>query len=226
MNEPTAFSGFCPDTYLFLMELGFENNRAFFDANRARCRAVVQEPMRALASALCPLALEIDPDFNTRMTSMVSRMNRDTRFSKNKLPYRDHAWLCFKHREEAVSECFGIYFEIQPSGYGYGVGMYAPVPQVMAPFRARVLADPARFLALAASVEAAGMRLEGELYKREHFPDAPEELRPYLNRKSIGWSFFSKEVKRTLDPALQGDLEDALRLIKPLYRFVMGMAQI
>ncbi len=223
MSEPAPFTGFCPDTFLFLMELGFHNDREFFNANRARCRAVVQEPMRALASALSPLALEMDPAFNTRLTKAVSRMNRDTRFSKNKLPYRDHAWLCFKHTDEAVSESFGVYFEIQPGSYGYGVGMYAPVPQVMAPFRQRVLANPAGFLALTAPVEAAGMLLEGELYKRDHFPDAPEAVKPYLNRKSIGWSFSSQGVKRTFEPALQRDLEEAMALMKPLYRFVMGM---
>lgn len=41
------FKGFEPDTYRFLMELGFYNEKPFFDANRARCRRVVQEPMRA-----------------------------------------------------------------------------------------------------------------------------------------------------------------------------------
>ena len=72
-NREQNFKGFEPDTYRFLMELGFYNEKSFFDANRARCKRVVQEPMRALASDLIPAALEMDPNFNTRLTTVVSR---------------------------------------------------------------------------------------------------------------------------------------------------------
>lgn len=205
------------------MELEYNNEKAFVDANRQRYHNGVRDPMRALAAQLSGAALDIDPQFNTNITSVVSRLNRDTRFSANKLPYRNHAWLCFKHRGESTGECFGIYFEIRPEGYGYGMGNYAPDTERMAAFRARIQAKPQAFLKYAAKVEGMGMQLEGELFKREHFSTAPERLRPYLNRKSLGWSFFCPSVKRTMGPEIADDLIAAFKAMKPLYRLLCGL---
>ena len=55
------------------------------------------------------------------------------------------------------------------------------------------------------------------------FKDADERLKPYLNRKSLGWSFFCPNVKRTLEPGLKDDLIAAFNTIKPLYRLLCGL---
>lgn len=223
MAQLSTFTGFTADGYRFLMELEFNNEKAFVDANRQRYYDGVRDPMRALTMELSQTALDIDPLFNTNLMGVVSRLNRDTRFSANKLPYRNHAWLCFKHRGESVGECFGLYFEIQPAGYGYGVGIYSPNTELMAAFRARVQAKPTAFLKYAKAVENAGMHLEGDMFKRDRFKDADERLKPYLNRKSLGWSFFCPNVKRTLEPELKDDLIAAFNTIKPLYRLLCGL---
>ena len=95
MAQLSTFTGFTADGYRFLMELEFNNEKAFVDANRQRYYDGVRDPMRALAMELSQTALDIDPLFNTNLMGVVSRLNRDTRFSANKLPYRNHAWLCF-----------------------------------------------------------------------------------------------------------------------------------
>lgn len=223
MAQSMPFSGFPADGYRFLTELEFYNEKSFVDANRARYHSCVRDPMRALAARLSQTALEIDPLFNTDPTSIVSRLNRDTRFSKNKLPYRSSAWLCFKHRGVSTGECFGIYFEIRPEHYSYGVGVYAPNTEMMAQFRARILAKPTAFLEYAAKVELLGMQLEGEMFKRDRFKDADEQLKPYLNRKSLGWSFSSTELKRTMEAGIADDLIEAFNAIRPLYKLLCGI---
>ncbi len=219
-----AFTGFTPDTYRFFLELGFNNEKAFFDANRERCRAVVQQPMRALAAELTPLALEMNPAFDTRPGVVVSRMNRDTRFSKNKLPYRDHAWLGFRPCETRTSESFCVYFEIEPGGYGYGMGMYDANPALMKPFRERALANPQKLLDLCAPLMARGFVLSGDLFKRDRFPAAPEQIKPFLNRKGLSWNFFSTDFDKTFSREIFVETREAFALMKPLYRFVVGLA--
>ena len=76
---------------------------------------------------------------------------------------------------------------------------------------------------IAKAVENAGMYLEGDMFKRDRFKDADERLKPYLNRKSLGWSFFCPNVKRTLEPELKDDLIAAFNTIKPLYRLLCGL---
>lgn len=222
MREIGEFHGFTKDTFAFLMELGFNNDRAFFDANRERCREVVQDPMRALAAALIPKALEIDPEFNTKLTTVVSRMNRDTRFSKNKLPYRDHAWLGFRYPNTYVSESMSVYFEIDTRGYGYGMGMYGANPELMRPLRARAAADPERLIELSAALTGRGFTIEGDMFKRDRFPDMPEAVKQFTNRKGISWCYYSTELSRTLTPGLVDEVKDAFDAMKPLFRFVTG----
>lgn len=224
MQTPQKFTGFTPDTFKFFLELGFNNEKAFFDANRERCRIVVQQPMRALANELIPAALEMNPEFDTRMSVLVSRMNRDTRFSKNKLPYRDHGWIGFKPAEARTSESFCVYFEIEPGGYGYGMGMYDANPALMKPFRERMLAKPQQFLDLSEPLLKKGFALQGEPFKKDRFPAAPEALKPYVNRKGLSWCFFSKNIEKTFSREIFVETKEAFALMGPLYRFLMGLS--
>ncbi|MBQ3201519.1 MAG: DUF2461 domain-containing protein [Clostridia bacterium] len=217
------FKGFVPDTYRFLMELGFFNEKAFYHANRERCKQVVLDPMRAMALDLTPKALEIDPNFNTRLTTVVSRMNRDTRYTKDKRPYRDHCWLGFRLPNTYISESLCVYFEVEPSGYGYGMGMYGANSELMKPFRARVLADPQRFLDILADPRLQKFKVYGEPYKRDRFPDAPEAVKPYINRKGISWGYFTEDLTKTYEPELFEEVLDAFDAMKPLYRFMQGL---
>jgi uncharacterized protein (TIGR02453 family) len=218
------FQGFTQDAFRFFMEIAFSNNREFYEANKERYRKTVLEPMRALASELLPEALEIDPEFDTRLGSIVSRIRRDTRFSKDKSMYRDHSWLGFRRPGKRISESFTLYFEVTTSGYGYGMGMYSPDPSLMKPMRARMLAEPARFLDMARALEEKGFAAEGELYKRDMFPEAPEELKRYLNLKGIGWHFFTEKLAKSMTPELTAELKGAFAALKPMYRFLCSVS--
>ena len=73
------FQGLTEDTYNFFWEIAFQNNQSFFNANRERYKNSVQLPLLQLASELAPSALDIDPAFQVRPSSAVSRIRRDTR---------------------------------------------------------------------------------------------------------------------------------------------------
>lgn len=223
MQQPKEFQGFVPDTFKFFLELGFYNEEPFFNANRERCRKVVQLPARALANELIPTALEMNPDFDTRMGVLVSRMRRDTRFSKNKLPYRDHIWIGFRPVETRTSEAFCVYFELEPGGYGYGMGMYNANPALMKPFRERAIANPQKLVDLSEPLLARGFQLQGDFFKRDRYPAVPEEIKPYVNRRGISWCYFSKDIEKTFSREIFVETKEAFERMKPLYRFVMGL---
>lgn len=220
----SEFAGCPEEMYQFFWEIAFQNNREFFEANRERYRRVVQQPMLALAGELAPAALSIDPRFNVRPSSVVSRIRRDTRFTRDKSPYRDHVWLGYKPAGARTSECFVLYAEFERERYGYGMGMYAPEPALMAELRARMLARPQRFLAL---VQAPRLQARftpfGESYRRPRFTDCPEALLPWVNRRSLGFSFTSGALSRTYSPAIREELQEGFALLRPLYRFLMGL---
>lgn len=213
----SGFEGFTPETFLFLMEIRFNNNKDFFEANRDRYNRVLKAPLQALAVRLLPRALKMNAQFDQRISNIVSRIHRDTRFSTDKSPYRDHAWLGFRLPGTSISEQFTPYFEITPESYGYGMGMYAPDAAMMRRYRAVMLAWPSEFLAHAKRLEERGFVLEGDPYKRDRFADVPEALKPYLNRKSIAWCFSSASITPALTPDIADEIADAFDALRPMY---------
>ena len=215
------FKGFTKDTYIFLMELGLNNNKAFFEQNRARYQREVREPMAALAEALIPVALKIDPNINTKMNAVLSRIYRDARRTHGVDPYRNNVWMTFRPPQVATEECFCMYFEITTEGYGYGMGTYAPNSALMEGMRAHILSDPARFLALAQAPALSRFTLEGELYKKDRFPEADAALKPYLNRKGLSWCYYSTQLSRTMDgDALYAEIKTAMEDMAALYQYL------
>ena len=86
------FNGFPEATEQFFLELKFHNDQTFFHANHDRYVESVQKPFYSFIDDLMPTLLEIDPRMEPRPHKSLARIHRDTRFTKDKSPYRDHLW--------------------------------------------------------------------------------------------------------------------------------------
>lgn len=49
----TPFQGFPKETFSFLSDLSSNNRKAWFDANKARFRRIVEQPVQDFVSAMC-----------------------------------------------------------------------------------------------------------------------------------------------------------------------------
>jgi uncharacterized protein (TIGR02453 family) len=218
------FQGLSADAYHYLWEIGLNNNIEFYQATKERYRNSLYEPLCRLADALAPTVADIDDRLSTRYSHVVSRLRRDTRFTRDKSPYRDHAWLHFRLPGVRSSECFVLYAEFERESYGYGIGMYGPQPELMQAMRERMLARPNTFLSMVSEPAfAAKFHLQGESFKRTRYQDMPEALRPYLNMRSISFCFSSPELKRTMRPELADEIIEAFEQLRPVYRFLAGL---
>ncbi|MEZ4509723.1 MAG: DUF2461 domain-containing protein [Eubacteriales bacterium] len=218
------FQGFKEDAYQFFWEIAFNNELSFYEANRERYKQNVYEPLKQLTVLLTPAAQKIDPDFNIRPSSVISRIRRDTRFTHDKTMFRDHAWLGFRRPGGMLSESLVVYAEFEREGYGYGMGMYGSNPALMREIRPRLLAKPEAFLSLVNDPAfTAKFEVKGDLFKRPRFTDAPEGLQTYLNRKGLSFCFFSPNLKNTLSPEIADEIIEGFRLLQPVYRLMMGL---
>ncbi len=88
----TIFQGFTADSFLFFQELARNNQKAWFDANRARYDQHVVGAFRGLLESLTPALLKLNPHFEVggKTNGSFSRINRDIRFSKDKSPYKSN----------------------------------------------------------------------------------------------------------------------------------------
>ncbi len=221
MLPPPPFTGFTPSAVAFLAELAENNSKDWVEANRDRYQRDVLTPMRALVADLAGAMLTLDDQLVTApaIGKTISRLHRDTRFSRDKSPYRSNVWLVFRRpaADWKIAPCF--YFEIIPDSYRFGMGFYEAQAATMARLRAVIAADPEAFRRAVAGIEE-WFAVEGERYKRPPGPALPEDLRSWGE-----WKSFYLVCNRPLDERLYAaeladELREAFTRCLPLYRLL------
>lgn len=93
----SVFNGFSPATLNFLRNLKANNNKLWFENNRQDYQTLLMKPLRNLVIDIGPFMLSIDPYFEVlpAINKTISRIYRDTRFSKDKTPYKTSMWINF-----------------------------------------------------------------------------------------------------------------------------------
>lgn len=160
---------FPADTLAFLGDLGRNDTKPWFEANRARYQAAYVDPAKAFVETIALVLDDIVPGIHAepRVLGSIFRINRDTRFSTDKRPYKDHLdfWFWQGDRKRAVS---GLFVRISPDLMGVGAGSHGFDKAALERFR-RAVADDDAGAALArgaASIERAGYAIDGATYKR------------------------------------------------------------
>ncbi|MDP4094350.1 MAG: DUF2461 domain-containing protein, partial [Bacillota bacterium] len=134
-----SFSGFMAEAPKFLFENKMNNSKEWYDSHKDIYKKYVYNPFVELIQELSPVISEIDSRIITVPSKLISRVRRDTRFSKDKSLYRDNVWLAFLRDKSqmSVSPCF--WFEINQKGSSYGVGYYGAETSSMAKMRALII---------------------------------------------------------------------------------------
>jgi len=220
------FSGIPREMIDFFLALRFNNNREFFEQNRERYERFVREPLRALAEAMGPTLIQIDPQFDVRPARVVSRIHRDTRFSHNKDPYRDFMWLSWRYTGQATADAMGFYWDVSPEAMHWGFGYYGENKQTMDRVRRRIIAKPREITGLFARCGIPErFTLQGDGYKRLAVPgEVPEALRELYVKK--GFYFQNTAGEQDFDALFSGAIAENLRRdflhVAPLYEWMRG----
>jgi uncharacterized protein (TIGR02453 family) len=123
----TAFAGFAPKGLAFLEGLGRDNTKAYFDAHRADYESGLLAPAKAFVVALGEeLRTRVSPAIRAepRVNGSILRINRDTRFSADKRPYKEHVDLWFWEGEGPSRERPGFFLRLRPTTVTVGAGMH------------------------------------------------------------------------------------------------------
>ena len=219
------FEGFSPRAEEFFMAITFNNNTTFFHENHDWYEEAVRRPMKELAAALAPVIEDIDPCLERRPERVVSRINRDVRFSKDKSPYRNYMWLSFRSPREAQSTSLCYYAEISAEGASYGMGLYDENRPLMNGLRRRLIADPAPFLEIARSLEE-GFTLHAELFKHRKAPDAlPDQAKGWFLTRSF---FYEKPLSSEMirSPRMADEIGAGFKALMPLYRYLSAIEPV
>lgn len=218
---------FSQQTFSFLMENRLRNDKAWFQEHHSEYEQNVLAPFRSLITRLIPTMLEIDPQIQTgpKPDRLLSRIYRDTRFSRDKSFFKERMWLIFSREKRAYDGPPAFYFQISPDGFVHGCGYYQASSADMDAMRELILErHPAFLQAKAMMDQQERFSLAGELYKRSHWPDLPEDVQNWLNRKTIAIRCPSTDFDLLYSDELADWLSEGFQQLKPVYAFFLTAA--
>jgi uncharacterized protein (TIGR02453 family) len=156
----------------------------------------------------------------------TDRIHRDTRFAKDKRPYKDHLDLFFWSGKKKSWDCSGFFFRLTPKTLIVGAGMHGFPPPVLARYRGAVL-DDRRGAALAkvvAKARAAGYTVGGESYKKTPRGVAETHPRAALLKHGglhAGWE--GKHPRELHSPKIIDVLIEHYAAASPLHAWLVAM---
>jgi uncharacterized protein (TIGR02453 family) len=204
MTEATIGSrareaSFGPELFSFLEDLRANNNREWFAANRHRYEEHLLEPALAFIDAFGSRLEKISPHFRADARpngGSLFRIYRDTRFSKDKTPYKTNLGIHFRHERAKDVNAPGYYLHIGPGEVFAGGGIWHPSTEAATRIREAIVADPERWRrATRTGSFAKRLELRGDSLKRvPRWADPEHPFAEDLKRKDFfGWARVNEE---------------------------------
>lgn len=134
----SRFPGFPPEALQFFRALARHNNRDWFQPRKAIFEEQVKRPMRELVEALNGAMKRFAPEYATDPDKAIYRIYRDTRFSKDKTPYKDHIAASFSRGGGCPQKDGGYYLHVSHKEVAVGGGVYMPEPEVLLAIRGHI----------------------------------------------------------------------------------------
>ena len=135
------FKGFSKETTGFLTDLAGNNNRQWFGEHKDQFNRDVLEPARSFVGALGERLTELAPGIiaDPRTNGSIFRIYRDTRFGKDKSPYKTHLGIFLWEGEGPKMECPGFYFHLEPPDLMLGAGIHLFSKSLLEEYRRSVV---------------------------------------------------------------------------------------
>ncbi len=218
------FRQFKPTIFSFLEELEDNNNRPWFQKSKPRYESQVLEPCLAFIRAFEPKLKKISKSFiadDRRAGGSLMRIYRDTRFSKDKRPYKTNVGIHFRHEFGRDIHAPGFYVHIAPAECFLGIGVWHPDGKTLVRIRQAIVDGPTRWRrATLGKRFSEHFELTGDRLKRPPRgfpPDHP--LVEDLKRKDFVGSAVQTE-QDVLDKAFLDNVAATFAASRPFMRFL------
>ena len=220
-DDLPPFPGFRPEAFAFLRDLKRHNDRDWFKPRKQTFDDELMWPLRCLVADFARQATFADLPLTGDPKRSVFRIYRDTRFSKNKLPYKTHVGAVLS-RSGGRKDPGALYVHVEPGASFIAGGYWRPDTDLLRRWRNRMTTDPAGFIEITERLEAAGYPVTmRDSYKRmprgvESFADT--DLEPWLKAKSL---VARRDVsdEELMRPSFTETLVETARAMEPLLAF-------
>jgi len=215
------FPGFRPEAFAFLRDLAANNEREWFKARKATFEDEVKWPLQCLVAEVGQVAAHEGISLKGDPKQGLFRIHRDTRFSKNKDPYKTHGGAVLT-RSGSRKEAGVVYIHVQPEASFVAVGYYRPPTPFLRAWRQRMADDPEAFLSIVERLEAASLPLEHidslKRIPRGYEAFAESDIADWLRWKSFITTRYLADGALQ-DPSFSQTVTDVMRTALPLLQY-------
>jgi len=120
------FPGFSPKALSFFRQLEKNNSRDWFTPRKEQYQDLIRQPMTQVIELLNDKLRKVAVEYVTSPKKAMYRLYHDTRFSKDKTPYKTHQGATFHHQKFGKNNAAGLYFSISHKEVEVAGGMYMP----------------------------------------------------------------------------------------------------
>ncbi len=220
MNK--KFSGIEPDAVMLLAENCFNNSKAFYEEHKEEIKRGIRQPLYDLISDLSESLAAVDSQILLIPNRMISRVRRDTRYTRDKSLYRENVWIMFmRDKKEWNYRQPCMWFEFSPQGMNYGVGTFGCDPTFMAAFRKKLDEKGEEFLKAAKKIKRFGIEPQFETYKKDRSEGKNPQLRQFYNAREIYFISPLKSLETLFNGEIEDELRKAIKVFTPMYNFLL-----
>jgi len=206
-----TFKGLSPQALPFFKALGFHQTKAWFEDNRAIYDDGIKAPLGDLVEDLSTeLKSRKIPLYGDRKKA-IFRLHRDTRFAKDKSPYKTNAGFVL-NRDGTKNTGGMLYIHIDPTGCFAAAGWYMPEPPTLAAIRQTIAKTPKAFFDMEAKLKSKKLQLSPE-YTLKRTPKGYEAVTDEALLTAI-----KRTALLTIRPIADAEIEKP-KLLKTLATF-------
>lgn len=214
------FKGIKPESIELLCLNRFNDSKEFYEEHKLELKDGITVPMRQIVLDLSGLMYDIDDKMLTEPVRSVSRIYRDTRGNRSKIKYRENMWLMLRRYKKEYPSAPFFYFEFYPNSFGYGLAFWTWKQSAFKEVHNLIIEHPGRWLDAVDACKQAGLTYDArDNYKKDMYPNAPKEIKPYLSAKNMEFSYSSFDMNRINSQSLIDELKLAFDLARPMYSF-------
>lgn len=198
----------------------FNDSKEFYEEHKEEIKQGITVPLRQMVLDLSDVLYDIDDKMFLDPVRSVSRVYRDTRGNRSKIKYRENMWVFFRRYKKDYPCAPFYYFEFFPDSFGYGLAFFTWRATHFNVLHKMILEQPKRFLDAVQACEEAGFVFScRDYYKKDRFPNAPENLKPYLMAKNMEFTYRDFDMMNLDRPSLIDEMRLAFDIARPMYEF-------
>jgi uncharacterized protein (TIGR02453 family) len=211
--------------FTFLEELRLHNDRDWFERNKERYVREVRAPMLRFVEDVRPVLRKLAPRLVADprpVGGSLFRIHRDTRFSKDKTPYKTNAALTFRHGDGRDVHGPALYVSLAPGEVEVGGGVWHPEAEPLRLIRLSIVEKPAAWKRALAAPGMGRLTWWGESLTRtpRGFPE-DHPLDALLRRKDLAAGVELTE-RDALAPDFLDRCAEAWRPLGPSMKLMAG----